>query len=280
MTAAPLYISSLQNPQVKNLVKLRNRRARDEQKVQIIEEPLVIRRARECGLHLLTVYYCREQLKTEDGQELLAELLREEVERTQFVELASYVMAKVSYRDRPEGLLVVAPQRRLNLADLDLPPACLILVVEGVEKPGNLGAIFRIADGAGVDAILQTDLGTDLYNPNVIRASRGAVFAIPTVEADIAAVGDFLEQHGIPTVATTPEAGEVYTDCDLRGPVALLLGEEVRGLSREWLSRAERQVRIPMHGCGDSLNVATSAALVLYEAVRQRNQSAAESDRS
>jgi TrmH family RNA methyltransferase len=186
------------------------------------------------------------------------------------VELASYVMAKVAYREQPEGLLVVAPQRPRNLADLELPAAPLLVVLEGIEKPGNLGAILRVADGAGADAVLLSETGTDLFNPNVLRASRGAAFALPVVEAPIASLQSYLTAKGIRVLATSPAAECLYTSADLRGPVAVVLGAEDRGLSNTWLQAAAEQVRIPMHGCGDSLNVATSAALLLYEAVRQR----------
>jgi TrmH family RNA methyltransferase len=270
MPSAPLYISSLQNPQVKNLLKLRERKARDEQRVFLIEEPLVIRRARDCGQRFQTIYFCREQLRDPLGRELLEELRQQEAERLQFVELASYVMAKVAYREQPEGLLVVAPQRPRNLADLELPAAPLLVVLEGIEKPGNLGAILRVADGAGADAVLLSETGTDLFNPNVLRASRGAAFALPVVEAPIASLQSYLTAKGIRVLATSPAAECLYTSADLRGPVAVVLGAEDRGLSNTWLQAAAEQVRIPMHGCGDSLNVATSAALLLYEAVRQR----------
>lgn len=274
MTPAPLYISSLQNPQVRNLVKLRQRRARDEQAVLVIEETLVIRRARDCGQPFQTIYFCREQLTDPVGLTLLQELQAEEAERLQFVELASYVMEKVSYRERPEGLLVVAPQVRRELKALTLPDHPLLLVAERLEKPGNLGALLRIADGAGADAVLLADPVTDLFNPNVLRASRGAVFAVPTIAADSAEVREFLDRHGVRCVATTSAAEQLYTDVDLRGPLAVIVGAEDQGLSEAWLANAEKQIRIPMQGTGDSLNVATAAALILYEAVRQRNQPA------
>jgi TrmH family RNA methyltransferase len=204
------------------------------------------------------------------GKSLLTELQEQEEGRLQFVELATYVMAKVSYRERPEGILVVAPQQRLPLTNLEFTEPPLLLISEAVEKPGNLGAMLRIADGAGVDAVLLADPITDLGNPNVLRASRGAVFAVPTVVTELAALHDFLTEQGIRMVAVTPEADCLYTEADLRGPLALIVGAEDCGLSEEWLKRAESQVRIPMRGRGDSLNVATAAALVLYEAVRQR----------
>jgi TrmH family RNA methyltransferase len=145
-----------------------------------------------------------------------------------------------------------------------------VLVVEGVEKPGNLGAMLRTADAAGVDALIVCDPATDLGNPNVVRASRGSLFTVPVALAESTAALDRLKSLRIQTVAATPGATLSYTAVDLRGPVAIVVGAEDTGLSDEWLRRADVQVRIPMAGKVNSLNVAASAALLLYEAVRQR----------
>ena len=147
-----------------------------------------------------------------------------------------------------------------------------MVVLENVEKPGNLGAMLRVADGAGAHAVLVGGDGTDLDNPNTLRASRGTVFTVPTVETDMAAIVDFLRARMIQLVATTPTAEQVYTEADLRGPTALLLGAEDRGLSESLLAAADRRVAIPMRGSADSLNVTVASALMLYEARRQRDQ--------
>jgi TrmH family RNA methyltransferase len=263
----PERLTSLQNPRVKELLGLRDRRDRDARGLTLIEEPRVIRRARRAGYPFLEVWYCPELLDAVDP-ELLAFLRAGEPFAA--VEVNPPVMAKIAYKEKPEGVLVVAPQRRLALDRLVLPEAPLLLVIEAVEKPGNLGAILRVADGAGADAVIVCDPGTDIFNPNVLRASTGAFFTVPVVEEDASRVRSWLRELRIRGVATTPATAIAYTDADLRGPVAILLGAEDRGLSAEWLMRADLQVRIPMRGEADSLNVSVTAALMAYEAVRQR----------
>ncbi len=263
----PDRITSLQNPRVKDLVRLRDRRDRDARGLTIIEEPRVIRRARQAGYPFREVWHCPELLAATDPG--LLDWLREGPP-FEGVEVAPHVMAKVAYKDRPEGALVVAPQRRRTLAGLPLSARPLLLVLEGVEKPGNLGAILRVADAAGADAVVVCDPATDVFNPNVLRASTGAFFTVPVVEEEAAVVQAWLRERRIPAVATTPAAELAYTRADLAGPVALLLGAEDAGLTGAWLERADLRVRIPMRGECDSLNVSVTAALVAYEAVRQR----------
>jgi len=267
-------LSSNQNPQVKALVRLRHRRARDQQGLTVIEEPLVLRRAWESGYPLLTVFYCNDMM-SEPARELLDDLraaMQAGQTSVKLVELAPGIMRKAAYRDTPEGILAVAPQVRKTLEDLALRPDPLLVILENVEKPGNLGAALRIADGVGADAILVTGDGTDLFNPNVLRASRGAFFSVPAVHCHIGEARDFLHERGLKVLATTPAATTNYTDADMTGPVALVLGCEHDGLSEAWLKDEGCQaVRIPMRGQGDSLNVSTAAAVILYEAMRQRS---------
>jgi RNA methyltransferase, TrmH family len=266
-------LSSPQNPQIKALVRLRQRRARDQEGLTIIEEPLVLRRAWESGYPLLAVYYCND-LMTAPARELLEDLraaLRAGQTTVKLVELSADLLRKAAYRDQPEGILAVAPQQKRQLEDLVLRDKPLLIVLENVEKPGNIGAALRIADGAGADAVLVTGEGTDLFNPNVMRASRGSFFNVPAVHCHIGEARDFLHERGLKVLATTPTATDSYTAADLTGPVAVVLGCEHDGLSEAWLKDEGCQaVRIPMRGHGDSLNVATAAAVILYEAVRQR----------
>jgi TrmH family RNA methyltransferase len=157
-----------------------------------------------------------------------------------------------------------------DLARLAPGEESLVVVVEAVEKPGNLGAILRTADGAGVDAVIAADPRTDLFNPNAIRASLGTVFTRPVAAAPTAEVLAWLADRGIRPVAARVDAERPYTDADLRGPVALVLGSEAEGLREAWDDAGVEPVRIPMHGTADSLNVSVAAAVLLYEAVRQR----------
>jgi TrmH family RNA methyltransferase len=270
----PEKIASLQNPRVKALVKLRRRQARDAAGRFLIEEPLVITRALAAGHPLQTVYFCPELL-TAAGRALLHRLQSPTgtAPPPATVAVTPPVMRKIAYRAEPAGLLVVAPQQRRSLAELSLGPDPLLVVLENVEKPGNLGAVLRAADGAGAAAVLLCGRGADPFNPNVLRASRGVGFQVPTVAATTADVAAWLAEHGIAAVAAAPTAATVYSDADLRRPLALVLGAEDAGLSAQWLERADRHVRIPMRGSGDSLNVATSAAILLYEAIRQEGAS-------
>ncbi|MCC7299990.1 MAG: RNA methyltransferase, partial [Verrucomicrobia bacterium] len=149
----------------------------------------------------------------------------------------------------------------------------LVLVAEGLEKPGNLGALLRTADGAGADAVIICDAATDLNNPNVIRASIGTLFYLPVAEATTEETIAFLNGKGIKILSAVPDADAVYTDADLKGPVAIVVGAEDQGLSDVWKNTADLNVKIPMLGKNDSLNVSVSAAILLYEAVRQRKTS-------
>jgi TrmH family RNA methyltransferase len=180
------------------------------------------------------------------------------------------VFEKISYREGPDGILAVGPLVGKALADLKLPKNPLILVAEGLEKPGNLGALLRTADGAGADAVIICDPATDLNNPNVIRASIGTLFYLPVAEAASSEALAFLKAKGIKTLSAVPDAEAVYTDVDLTGPAAIVVGAEDKGLSDVWKNSADLSVNIPMLGKNDSLNVSVAAAILLYEAVRQR----------
>jgi TrmH family RNA methyltransferase len=180
------------------------------------------------------------------------------------------VFGKLSYRDNPDGWLAVFRRPRWTAEELTLPPDPLLIVIESLEKPGNLGAVLRTADAAGVDAVLVTDQRADIYSPNVVRASRGALFSVPVVELAGNEALAFLRAHGIKILAANPNAGVDYNRADLRGPIAIAMGTEDAGLSDTWLNAAHLQVRIPMQGRVNSLNVSVAAALLVYEALRQR----------
>lgn len=180
------------------------------------------------------------------------------------------VFKKMAYRDRPEGLLAVAPQVQHNLDELALPDSPLIVVAEAIEKPGNLGTILRSADAAGAHAAIVCDRCTDVNNPNVVRASIGTLFALPVVEASSAETIAWLHERNIQVVAASPHAKTDYTSTDMTGGTAIVVGTEQYGLSEDWLKAAEETVRIPMQGQCDSLNVSAATTILLFEAVRQR----------
>lgn len=187
------------------------------------------------------------------------------------ITVSQAVFEKMSLRENPDGWLAVFPIPRLSLGDLKLGATPLVIVAESIEKPGNLGAILRTADAAGVDAVLVCDPRVDAYSPNVVRASRGTIFTVPVVEAEGDQALLYLQEHGIQVLAATPSAEEEYTRQDLRVPLAIAVGTEDEGLSDLWLSHADLRVKIPMLGKVNSLNVSIATALIVYEAVRQRH---------
>jgi len=260
-------ITSLQNPRLKRLVRLRDRRARDDERAFLVEGYREVRRALEKGVALGEVYFAREWFLGENEPALLS---LAEAGGARLFELSKEAFAKVAYRERPDGILAVAPQWARTLGELSLSANPFLLVVEAIEKPGNLGTILRSADAAGCDAVIVCDPVTDLFNPNVVRASTGVLFSVPCVVERNDRVLDWLRGRGIRTVATTPAARQLYSDSDLSGPLAVVMGSEQYGLSEFWLANADVPVRIPMAGQADSLNVAMAALITLFEAVRQR----------
>lgn len=268
MANPPERITSLQNPRVKQLVRLRERRERDKAGLFLVEGYREVRRAREKNVRLQELYFCPDWFLGENEPALIAEAQRAGAE---VFELSKDAFAKVSYRDRPDGLLAIAPQWKRALTDLKLKSPPFLLVVEAIEKPGNLGTILRSADAAGIDAVIVCDPVTDIFNPNVVRSSTGVLFSMPVVIAESVAVRAWLRERGIRAVATTPAAKEIYAAADLRGPLAIVMGSEQYGLSEFWLKESDQLVRIPMAGQADSLNVAMAATITLFEAARQRS---------
>jgi TrmH family RNA methyltransferase len=262
-----MLISSLLNPRIKAVVKLRQRSHRDEAGLMIVEGYRELKRALDNRHCPIEIYYCRELFQGVNEPALLD---RCRAAGAQLFECDAPVFRKIAYRDRPEGLLAVAPQIRRRLEDLVIPAAPLLIVAEAIEKPGNLGTILRCADAAGAHAVLVCDRCTDVNNPNVVRASIGTIFSVPVVETTTGEALVWLERQGIQLVATTPHAQTLYTEADLTKGSAIVLGTEQYGLSGAWLGRAGVKVRIPMLGQADSLNVSAAATILLYEAVRQR----------
>ncbi len=266
-SAAGLDITSTANPRIKQLVALRRRRVRDEAGVTLVEGFEELELALGAGVRPRSLFHSPDLAGS--GASPLADLAADL--GAEVVRVSSEVFRKIAYRESPDGWLGVVPAVRADLGRLEVGPDPLVLVCQGVEKPGNLGAILRTADAAGVAAVIATDPVTDWGNPNVIRASKGTVFCVPVASGTSAEVLGWLEQRGIAVVVTTPEASALLTEADLSGSKAIAVGSEKYGLSAEWIERAAIGVRIPMFGRADSLNVATSAAIACYEAIRQRN---------
>lgn len=254
-------ISSLQNPKVKLAVALKERRERDKSDLFLVEGYREVLRAHQAGRRFETLFYSPELFLGVNEPALVAAI-------PHAVSCTEAVFRKLSYRDRPDGLLGIAFQKHLRLSDIQQPH--FLVVAEAIEKPGNLGTILRSSDAVGVDGVIVVDRCTDIHNPNVVRASVGTLFTIPVVEAASEEVLKWLTAKQVAIVATTPAAQKEFTDVDLSGPIAIVVGTEQLGLSDPWLKAADIQVRIPMLGVADSLNVATATTLMLYEALRQR----------
>lgn len=261
-----MVITSKQNPAVKKIIGLRNRRDRQQAGMTLVDGFEELMCAIKSGVKVDHLYYCPELMGS--GQERKAvELITGGMAATEF---SRQVFEKVAYREGADGWLAVVPEPKMRLQDLDLPKKPLLLVCEAVEKPGNLGAMLRTADAAGVDAVISVNGVTDWGNPNVIRASKGAVFTVPAVDTTYEDFMKWLREKKIQLIASTPDTSTLYTEPDLTLGVALTVGSEKYGHSQKWLDTADKKVLIPMVGKINSLNVATSAALLVYEAVRQR----------
>jgi TrmH family RNA methyltransferase len=195
-----------------------------------------------------------------------------ESQAAEIFDVSSELFSKLAFGEREDGIVAVAETPRRALSDLQLPANPLVAVLEALEKPGNVGAILRSADAAGLDAVIIADGRTDLYNPNTIRASLGTVFRQNVCEASSAATIQWLGERGVSILAARPDAKTLYTEADLRGPTAIVLGSEAVGLSGAWDAATATAVRLPMHGLADSLNVSTTAAVLFYEALRQRGR--------
>lgn len=263
----PTRLTSLQNPRVKAVVALRQRSDRDAQNVMLIEGYRELKRALDNQYHPNAVFFCADLFMGSNEPALIE---RSRLAGAEVFECTKPVFEKMSYRDRPEGLLAVGPQIRRTLSDLRLPTNPLIVVAESIEKPGNLGTILRTSDAAGVHAVIVCDRCTDINNPNVVRSSIGTIFSIPVVEASTEETLAWLHANNIHILAATPHTDFEYYSVDLRPGTAIVVGTEQYGLSDVWMNEADLKVRIPMLGQADSLNVAAATTILLYEAVRQR----------
>ncbi len=264
---ADLEITSPANPRVKDVVRLRQRSHRDEQAQMVIEGYREISRALDNGHPLTELFFCETRFQGENNESLL---VRAREAGARLIKCFPSSFDKMAYRDRPDGLLALAPPIHLTLADLTVSACPFIVVAEAIEKPGNLGTILRSADAAGVDAVIVCDRCTDINNPNVVRASVGTLFSLPVVETTSEEALAWLRGHGIQTVAATPHTETLYSEADLTRPTAIVVGTEQYGLSTQWMENADVNVRIPMLGQADSLNVASATTILLYETVRQR----------
>ena len=253
-------ISSAQNPKLKHLLRLQEKsKLRREEGLFVVEGRRELEHCVEAGFRVRTLFVCPEIAGAVDFV------------TDSYVEIPESLYRKVAYRDSTEGIIAEVEYKPLTLKDLRLRENPLIVVLESVEKPGNLGAVLRSADAAGADAVIVCDPLTDIYNPNLVRASIGAVFTVPTVAASSDEVIPWLKEKGIRILTAQLQDSSLYYDYDMKGGTALVMGTESTGLTERWRQAADAHIRIPMLGELDSLNVSVSTAILLFEAVRQRH---------
>lgn len=252
-------ITSKTNPKIKNVVKLQKSSVRREQNRIIIEGKREIERAVACGFVVDTLFVCNEILK--ESIDIKASLVEE---------VSLEVFEKIAYREGSDGLLAVAIPKYADLKDFKPKKNPLIIVLETVEKPGNLGAIMRTADAAGVDAVIIADPRTDLFNPNAIRASIGTIFSVPLFACSSEECIEWLKSNSIKIYCTYLKASIDYLEADFRKGSAIVMGTEATGISDIWVEAADHNLIIPMNGIADSLNVSVTTAIVVFEAIRQR----------
>lgn len=254
-------ITSVHNPRVKQLMKLQQSSAeRRKMGLFVVEGRRELEHCIEGGYAVRTLILCPELIVGELPAIAAGQM-----------EVSAYVYSKIAYRGTTEGLMAVVEARTTRLDDLRFRTECpLLLVLESVEKPGNLGAVLRSADAAGADAVIVCDPLTDIYNPNIIRSSIGAVFTVPCVAVSSDQCIDWLQRRGIQILTAQLQDSHLYYNTDMQRATALVMGTESTGLTDAWRQAATSHIRIPMLGRLDSLNVSVSAAILLYEAVRQR----------
>ena len=263
-------ITSTQNPRIKHLLLLQQKSAqRRAEGLFVVEGRRELEHCLAAGFTLRTVFVCEEIRGSDLPQSSLKgsefSSFKGELER-----VSRNVYERSAYRDGTEGIVAVVEERKTKLSDLKLSNSPLIVVLESVEKPGNLGAVLRSADAAGADAVVVCDPLTDLYNPNLIRSAVGAVFTVPCVACSTEECIAFFKAKGIQILTAQLQDSRLYYDTPMTGPTAIVMGTEATGLTDQWRKAADAHIRIPMLGRLDSLNVSVSAAILLFEAVRQR----------
>jgi TrmH family RNA methyltransferase len=277
-------IDSPANPRIRAALRLRDRRERDATGLTLVDGTRESIRALEAKVAVETAFVCRSLLHAADARRVEQVLAAHGSPRAasgpwrpvEVVDVTERAFARLAYGDRADGIVLVVRAPATSLDALTLPPDPLVVVTEDVEKPGNVGAILRSADAVGASAVIAVG-GTDLFNPNVIRASVGTVFSMPVATGGASEVKGWLRERGLRIVASRVDAEQLHVDADLRGPLAIVLGSEAAGLSDAWRAADVEAVRLPMAGAADSLNVSAAAAVLLYEAWRHRRPGASES---
>ena len=256
-------ITSIQNPYIKTLVQLQEKaKARKQTGTFLIEGKREIELAIKGNYEIDTILYCNELS--------LQSLNLSIFQSKEYIEISKDVYQKLAYRDTTEGILAIARTKNLSLSDLKLPKNPLILVLESIEKPGNIGAMLRTADAANIDAVILANPKTDLYNPNIVRSSVGCLFTNQIATGSTEEVITFLKEKNINFYSATLQNSNEYHKVDYSTPTALIVGTEATGLTQLWRDESTQNIIIPMQGAIDSMNVSVAAAILLFEAKRQR----------
>ena len=260
-------ITSAQNPKIKTLLELQEKsKTRRKEGLFVVEGRRELLHCIEAGYEPYSIFFCPEIIGGEDMEEIARA-----AGRCSFFEIPQHLYDKVAYRGGTEGVIAELKCRNMTLDALKLKENPLVVILESVEKPGNLGAVLRSADASGVDAVIVCDPLTDMYNPNLIRSSIGAIFTVPTATASSEETIKWLKDNNIKIYTAQLQDSEWYYDTDMKGATAIVMGTEATGLTDAWRKAADAHIKIPMLGKLDSLNVSVSAALLMFEAVRQRH---------
>jgi TrmH family RNA methyltransferase len=269
-------ITSLQNPKVKNTLLLQKPGERKKQSLFVVEGKVEVVRAIRAGYTFKQLFLCKEIFEPDPTTSLIRELSGNQTGKPEINFVTPRVYAHMAYRKESEGILGWAILRAHDLKHIKLSGNPLILVADAVEKPGNLGAIIRTTDAAGLDALIISDPGTDIYNPNVVRSSLGALFSVQIGKDSAEEVIRWLKKNRFNIYCTALSASKSYTEIDFKRSSAIIVGPEATGLSQIWLDQSDQNIIIPMYGSVDSMNVSVSAGIVLFEAIRQRQKAAGE----
>lgn len=261
-------ITSTKNPQIKTIALLREKKTRDQTNSILVEGLREVLCAWAARLSFKELYLCPDLIGPKD-KPMVDNMIR--FSETKVTEVTERAFDKVAFGNRKEGIIAICQKPQRHLEDLKLSDRPFLVIVEKVEKPGNLGAILRTCDAAGVEGLILCDSQTDLFNPNVIRASMGTIFSVKVITASNDKALAFLRKNQVRICAATPQAKTLYTQTSLKDSLAIVVGNEEEGLSPFWLYNADVQVKIPMQGKADSLNVSASSAILIYEALRQRS---------
>ena len=276
MSTTPQLITSVQNPHIKQLLALQQKSSeRRRTGLFVVEGQRELQHCLEAGYEVEAVFEIErktQQPPPEESSWRSVPSLTDAVGNASAYSVSPYVYEKIAYRGSTEGVIAIVRARHRTLEELQLSTTPLLMVLESVEKPGNLGAILRSADAAKADAVIVCDPLTDLYNPNLIRASIGAVFTVPIVACTSEECIAYLRRNNISILTAQLQDSQPYYATDMRRPTALVMGTESTGLTNLWREAADAHIRIPMLGHLDSLNVSVSAAILLFEAVRQRGE--------